>query len=83
MTVQLPSKRRQKVLNELRTARKRTYKKKVILVKTLAKSIGMLSTTRIQFSKACFYLKYLFNYLHSRVNEEGWDTWTLLADEAK
>jgi hypothetical protein len=76
MTVQLPPDRRLRILKELRTAKKRIYKKKMTSVRTLATLIGMLSATRIQFPKASLYLKRLSTILHTRVNEEGSDTWT-------
>jgi hypothetical protein len=54
MTVQLPPERHTKVLNELRSARKKIYKKKATSVRTLVKLIGMLSATRIKSPKHLF-----------------------------
>jgi hypothetical protein len=51
MTVQLPKDRRLKILNQLRTAKKRIYKKNTTSVKTLTTLIGMFSATKIQFPK--------------------------------
>jgi hypothetical protein len=58
-------------LKELKTAKKRIYKKKTTSVRTLAILIGMLSAARIQFPKTSLYLKRLSTILHTRVNEEG------------
>jgi hypothetical protein len=82
MTVQLPPDRCLRILKELRTAKKRIYKKKTTSVRTLVILIGMLSTIRIQFPKASLYLKRLSTILHTHVNKEGWDIWTPWPDGA-
>jgi hypothetical protein len=57
MRIQLPPDRGLRILKELRTAKKRIYKKKTTSVRILATLIEMLSATRIQFPKASLYLK--------------------------
>jgi hypothetical protein len=61
----------------LRKAKKKIYCKKCTSVRELARIIGKLSATRIQFSQASLYLRQLSNSMSSTVNQWGWDTYYL------
>jgi hypothetical protein len=73
LTVQLTEERRQKCLESLREARKAVHRHKKITVRGLAKVIGQLSSTRLQYPKASLDLVKMNHMKTIAVHSVGWD----------
>jgi hypothetical protein len=73
MSVHLKKERREKAMNLLRRVRRQVYHLKMMKTRTLAKVIGVLSSTRLQFPKASLYLSKLNQLKTKVVKHVGWN----------
>jgi hypothetical protein len=78
MSVKLPKERVTKALTVLRSFRKASYTQKPVTARALAKLIGIISSTRLQFRSASLLYSKLNHLKTQLVNEKGWDSKTII-----
>jgi hypothetical protein len=78
LSIHLTKERRLKALATLRETRKSVYKRKKVTTRSLAKIIGQLSASRLQFPLASLYLVRLNHLKTEAVKKVGWNGKTFL-----